>query len=103
MSGKEAGHGGHGHGHAEDSGHSGRSLQLLVFGMSQVQHLGIARDMVSNERGAGQIVGQPIIMSDAVAEIRRPPPAKGEHTAEILAEFDFSEDEIASFNAKGTV
>lgn len=74
-----------------------------VFAMSQVQHLGIARDMVSNERGAGQIVGQPIIMSDAVAEIRRPPPAKGEHTAEILAEFDFSEDEIASFNAKGTV
>jgi crotonobetainyl-CoA:carnitine CoA-transferase CaiB-like acyl-CoA transferase len=74
-----------------------------VFESPQVQHLGIARDMVSRERGAGQIVGQPIIMSDAVAAIRRPPPSKGEHTAEILSEFGFDETEIAAFDAKGTI
>ena len=74
-----------------------------VFESPQVQHLGIARDMVSQERGAGQIVGQPIIMSDAVAAIRRPPPTKGEHTTEILSEFGFDETEIAAFDAKGTI
>ncbi len=35
-----------------------------VFQSPQVQHLGIARDMVSTERGPTQIVGQPIVMSD---------------------------------------
>lgn len=74
-----------------------------VFANPQVEHLGIARDMISQERGPGQIVGQPIIMSGSSAEIRRPPPTKGEHTSEILSEFGFTEDEISDFNEKGAV
>ncbi len=74
-----------------------------VFNNPQVEHLGMARDMVSQERGASQIVGQPIIMSESSAEIRRPPPKKGEHTSEILLEFGFTEDEILSFNEKGAI
>ncbi|MDG2406399.1 MAG: CaiB/BaiF CoA-transferase family protein [Paracoccaceae bacterium] len=74
-----------------------------MFESPQVQHLGIARDMVSQERGAGQVVGQPIIMSDAVSAIRRPPPTKGEHTAEILLEFGFDASEIVAFDKKGTI
>ena len=74
-----------------------------VFVNPQVEHLGIARDMVSQERGASQIVGQPIIMSESSAEIRRAPPRKGEHTSEILLEFGFREDEISDFNKKGAI
>ncbi len=74
-----------------------------VFATDQVKHLGIARDMNSNERGQTQIVGQPIIMSDADPSIRRPPPAKGEHNHEILAEYGYSEDEIKNFKDKGVI
>ena len=74
-----------------------------VFGNPQVKHLGIARGMISQERGASKIVGQPIIMSESSAEIRRPPPKKGQHTNEILLELGFSQDEILDFNRKGTI
>ena len=74
-----------------------------VFGNPQVKHLGIARGMISQERGASKIVGQPIIMSESSAEIRRPPPKKGQHTKEILLELGFSQDEILDFNRKGTI
>ena len=74
-----------------------------VFANEQVQHLGIARDMMSIERGAVQIVGQPIIMSNADPSIQRPPPGKGEHTHEILAEYGYSEAEISSYSDKGVI
>jgi crotonobetainyl-CoA:carnitine CoA-transferase CaiB-like acyl-CoA transferase len=74
-----------------------------VFESPQVKHLGIARDMVSTERGSSQIVGQPIIMSDSVSEIRKPPPLVGEHSQEILLEFGYSEEEIAAFSEKGII
>ena len=74
-----------------------------VFANEQVQHLGIARDMMSTERGAVQIVGQPIIMSNADPSIQRPPPGKGEHTHEILAEYGYSEAEISSYSDKGVI
>ena len=72
-----------------------------VFENPQVQHLGIARDVNSQERGPSQIVGQPIKMSRSATDIRRPPPTKGQHTAEILAEFGYSEDDINDFATRG--
>ena len=74
-----------------------------VFQSPQVQHLGIARDMVSTERGPTQIVGQPIVMSDSASEIRKPPPLAGEHSSEILKEFGYSEAEIAAFSQQGVI
>ena len=71
-----------------------------VFESPQVQHLGMARDVVSQERGPAQIVGQPIKMSSSSSDIRRPPPTKGQHTEEILAEFGYTEAEIADFAAR---
>lgn len=74
-----------------------------VFATDQVQHLGIARDMNSNERGQTQIVGQPIIMSDADPSIQRPPPGKGEHSNEILAEYGYSDADIQKLKDKGVI
>lgn len=74
-----------------------------VFQTEQVEHLGIAREMQSHERGKTQVVGQPIIMSDADPSIQRPPPGKGEHSQEILAEYGYTEDDIHSFSEKGII
>ncbi len=74
-----------------------------VFALDQVSHLGIARDMQSKQRGNVKIVGQPIIMSGADPSIRRSPPDKGEHSAEILAEFGYSDAEIQAFAKKGII
>ena len=74
-----------------------------VFSNEQVRHLGIARDMNSIERGAVQVVGQPIIMSNADPSIQRPPPGKGEHSREILAEFGYSDAEIDAFANEGVI
>ena len=68
-----------------------------VFASPQVEHLGIARDMVSQERGPTQIVGQPIIMSRSTSEIRRPPPTLGQHTEEILSGLGYDDAAISAF------
>ena len=74
-----------------------------VFSNEQVRHLGIARDMNSIERGAVQVVGQPIIMSNADPSIQRPPPGKGEHSRELLAEYGYTDAEIDAFANKGVI
>jgi crotonobetainyl-CoA:carnitine CoA-transferase CaiB-like acyl-CoA transferase len=74
-----------------------------VFADPQVQHLRMARDVVSTERGPIQLVGQPIGMSRSQSEIRRPPPLFGQHTAEVLAEAGYSEDEIGMLVKSGAV
>ncbi|KKL92839.1 hypothetical protein LCGC14_1880710, partial [marine sediment metagenome] len=72
-----------------------------VFDDPQVQHLGIAQPVDSQERGPTRLVGQPIIMNRTPSHIATPPPTAGQHSAEILAEVGFSEDEIARMKADG--
>lgn len=53
--------------------------------------------------GTFKTVGVPIKMSKTPARIRHHPPDLGEHTAEILQELGFSEQEIAQFRTEGVV
>jgi crotonobetainyl-CoA:carnitine CoA-transferase CaiB-like acyl-CoA transferase len=74
-----------------------------VFAEPQVRHLGLAQPVVSQERGATELVGQPILMSRTPSHIAAPPPTAGQHNSEILAEIGFSETEIAEMKASGAI
>ena len=45
--------------------------------------------------GAVQTIGNPMALSASPPVYRRPPPALGEHTAEILGEIGYTAEEIA--------
>ena len=45
----------------------------------------------------------PMKLSDGASSVRRHPPEKGEHTAEILLEFGYSKEEIADLETAGAV
>ena len=72
-----------------------------VFANPQVQHLGLAQPVVSQERGPTHLVGQPILMSRTPSYIAAPPPLAGQHSRDILAEIGFSADEIEAMKASG--
>jgi crotonobetainyl-CoA:carnitine CoA-transferase CaiB-like acyl-CoA transferase len=74
-----------------------------VFATPQVRHLGLAQPVTSQERGPTELVGQPIIMSRTPSRIAAPPPTAGQHTADILTEVGYSEDEIAAMKASGAI
>ena len=46
-------------------------------------------------------LGFPVKMSRTPADIHRPAPALGEHTAELLAEAGYSDEEIDAMKEKG--
>ena len=74
-----------------------------VFGLEQVRHLGLAQPMLSQERGATEVVGQPILMSRSKASVKRPPPTLGQHTDEVLAEVGYSAADVAKLKKDGAV
>jgi crotonobetainyl-CoA:carnitine CoA-transferase CaiB-like acyl-CoA transferase len=74
-----------------------------VFADEQIRHLGIARPMVSHERGSTQVVGQAIHMSRTPSEVVAPPPRLGEHTDEILAELGYDAARIAELRERGAI
>ncbi len=74
-----------------------------VFNDPQVRHLGMARDIVSHERGKTQLVGQPIAMSRSKSDILKPSPLLGQDTDEILSELGYAEAEINELRQNGIV
>ena len=74
-----------------------------VFESPQVKHLGLAADMVSQERGPTQVVAQPIKLSRTDSSVKHPPPTYSQHTDEILAELGYSAADIAKMHEDGTV
>ena len=74
-----------------------------VFSNPQVRHLGLAQPVISQERGATELVGQPIILSRTPSMIATPPPLAGQHTTDILTEIGYTEAQIAAMKASGAI
>jgi len=74
-----------------------------VFADPQVRHLGLAQPVRLHERGASELVGQPIVMSRTGSRIRTPPPLMGEHSEELLAELGYDREQIAELRAAGVL
>jgi len=73
-----------------------------VFADEQVKHLGLAWTVPHPKLGEVTLVRSPMRLVGAEPP-RRPTPERGEHTAEVLAEFGVSEQELAELRAKGAV
>ena len=74
-----------------------------VFKSPQIKHLGMAKDIVSHERGPTQIVGQPITLSRTDSSIKHPPPMYSQHTDEILRDLGYSDADVQKLHEDGTV
>ena len=66
-----------------------------VFADPQVRHLGMAAEVHSAKLGTMEVVNQPVQLSRTPSVMSRAAPEKGEHTAEILAEFGYGPDALA--------
>lgn len=74
-----------------------------VFENPQVQHLGLAQPVKSQERGDTHVVGQPILMSRTPSHIAAPPPLTGQHSTDILTELGYSGPDIAEMKKSGAI
>ena len=72
-----------------------------MFADPQVQHIGVATEMKTPDRGTLQVIRQAVSLSRTPSKIVMHTPERGEHTDEVLAEFGFSADEIAALKQAG--
>ena len=73
-----------------------------VFADPQVQHLGLEWPVEHPTLGTLNLVRHPTNIEGA-SPPRRPTPERGEHTAEVLAEFGISAAELAEYRKQGAV
>lgn len=71
-----------------------------VFDDAQVKHLGIAQQLPG---GGKHLVGQPVTLSRTPSRLAARPPLAGEQTHDVLTEFGFTEQEIASLQQSKVV
>ena len=74
-----------------------------VFSDPQVLFRQMLLDTPHPTLGAVKQAGIPIKFSDTPGSIQRHPPLLGEHTAEVLAEIDYSEDDVRRLREEGAV
>jgi formyl-CoA transferase len=74
-----------------------------MFSDPQVKHLGIAQDGTRPDGKSQTFVGQPVSLSRTPSRIAATPPARGQHTDEVLKEFGFSQNEIAELHTTKVV
>ena len=74
-----------------------------MFADPQVQHLAIVKKIDAGDRGMQQVMRQPISLSRTPSDIVAPTPERGEHTDQVLAEFGFSEKDIAALRQANAI
>jgi formyl-CoA transferase len=74
-----------------------------AFADPQVQHLGIAQQVVSKALGAITLIGQPVSLSRTPSRLATAAPEYGEHNDEVLREAGFSAAEIDGFRKSGAI
>ena len=74
-----------------------------VFEDKQVKHLGLAQNVPNAENRPIRLVAQPFSLSRTPSKLVAPPPDLGEQTDEVLAEFGFSQKEIAALKRDDVV
>ena len=74
-----------------------------VFADPQVRLCGIATEVEGAADGAVTLVGQPVKLARTPSRLRRPAPARGEHTDEVLAAAGLAREEIADLRRRGIV
>ena len=74
-----------------------------VFEDAQVKHLGLVVPMEQPGHGTVHALRFPTLLSGAPAPIRRPAPRLGQHTAEVLHELGYGDEEIKRLAEKGTI
>lgn len=74
-----------------------------VFADPQVRHLRMAMPMRHPERGQTHLVSSAINMEGIESEVWRLPPRLGEHSAEILREAGYTEEDVARLRGLGVI
>ncbi len=74
-----------------------------MFEDPQVQHLGIAQPLTTEPFGDTQAMGQPVQLTRTPSSLVGSPPARGQHTGEILEELGVSPEDIAALQDKSVV
>ena len=69
-----------------------------MFADPQVQHLGIAQSVSTQNKSKMRLVGQPMTLSRTPSRLAARPPKLGEHTDAVLNEFGFSKRDIAALH-----
>jgi formyl-CoA transferase len=74
-----------------------------MFADPQVRHLGIVQKVESARLGTQQVMRQPVSLSRTPSRVVTATPERGEHTEAVLAEFGFSEAEIAALRKANAI
>ena len=67
-----------------------------MFADPQVKHVGIAQSVKTKDEKSLMMLGQPVSLSRTPSRLVAAPPALGQHTDAVLAEFGFSTKQIAA-------